>query len=143
MTPAVRHALTERLKLDEALRLKPYRDSVGKLTIGYGRNLDDVGITPEESRILLENDIRRAEADLIRTFDWYKDLDGPRQAVLVNMGFNLGLTRLLSFHKALRAMHNRRWDEAADEMLSSRWATQVGARAKRLALQMRTGVVQP
>lgn len=134
--------MSQQVKADEGLRLKPYRDTVNKLTIGYGRNLDDVGISPEEARLMLEADLRRAEADCVRTFDFYVSLGGERQAVLVNMCFNLGLTRLLSFRRALSAIRSREWARAAAEMLDSKWAEQVGTRAQRLARQMESGVFQ-
>lgn len=135
-----RERLYERLQLDEGLMLKPYRDTVGKLTIGYGRNLDDVGITLEEAGILLGTDMRRAEAEVVRAFDWYTSLDGPRQAVLVNMAFNLGIGGLLGFRRMIAAIERHDFVTAAREALDSRWSRQVGERSTRLAKQLRTGV---
>lgn len=123
----------EQLKIDEGLRLKPYRCSAGKLTIGYGRNLDANGISQAEAEVLLENDIRDAENTCIHSFPWFADLTEPRQDVLVNMCFNLGLTRLLGFKKFLKAMELGNYETAAHEMMDSDWAEQVGARALRLA----------
>lgn len=124
---------------DEGLVLKPYHDSVGKLTIGVGRNLDDVGISTEEATMMLEHDIARIEREVMVTFPWSADLDDPRRGVLVNMAFNLGTRGLGGFRKALAAMQRGDWDSAATEMLASKWATQTGARAERLAQQMRSG----
>ena len=73
----------------EGLRLKPYRDTVGKLTIGVGRNLDDVGITREEALYLLKNDIDNARRELIKTIPRFLDMDKVRQIVLISMTFNL------------------------------------------------------
>ena len=121
------------LKRDEGLRLKPYRCSAGRLTIGYGRNLDDVGITEGEAEILLEHDIRRSLADLDRALPWWRTLSGPQQRGLINMRFNLGLTRLLGFKKMLAALQAGDGKLASEEALSSKWADQVGARARRVA----------
>jgi len=120
-------------------RFMPYRDTVGKLTIGWGRNLDDVGINAEEADGMLVNDMRSAMNDLLRTFRWFMALDSVRQAALVNIRFNLGLTRLLTFQKALRAMAAGNYALAADEFFDSKWARQVGQRAVELCAQIRTG----
>lgn len=131
--------LQEQLIRDEGLRLKPYRDTVGKLTIGVGRNLEDVGISHEEAMLLLDHDIARAEAEVNAHLPWSRQLGEPRRAVLVNMAFNLGIGGLLQFRRALAAMQRGDYDLAAREMLDSKWAEQVGARATRLARQMREG----
>ena len=73
------------LKLDEGLRLKPYRDTVGKLTIGIGRNLDDVGISEAEAEYLLSNDLDRTISDLDKYMLWWQTLDTPRRRVILNM----------------------------------------------------------
>ena len=132
-------ALKEELIRDEGLRLKPYRDTVGKLTIGVGRNLDDVGITKDEAMHLLECDIRRVKGDLDRAMPWWRELDEVRQRVIVNMAFNLGIARLMGFKNMLDAMRAGNYRDAAKEMLNSKWATQVGERAPRLAAMMRDG----
>ena len=132
-------ALTSQLLSDEGLRLKPYRDTVGKLTIGCGRNLDDVGITQDEAMLLLQNDIRKAYADLTTALPWVQTLDDVRQNVLINMTFNMGIGGLLRFKNTLGMIQRHEYNQAASAMLQSLWATQVGARAKRLADQMRTG----
>lgn len=128
--------LLEQIKRHEGLRLKPYRDTVGKLTIGYGRNLDDVGITKAEAERMLLMDISRTEDELLQ-FDWYSDLEPHRQDVLVNMCFNMGLPTLLKFKNMIAALESGDYDKAADEMLDSKWARQVGGRAEELAEQMR------
>lgn len=131
--------LVAQLKRDEGLRLTPYKDSVGKLTIGIGRNLDDVGISTEEAEFLLNNDIQRAASDLVKALPWTANLDRVRNAVLVNMAFNLGIRGLLQFKNTLSLIQQGKYDQAAEAMLQSRWANQVGDRAGRLALQMKTG----
>ena len=132
-------ALKEELIRDEGLRLKPYRDTVGKLTIGVGRNLDDVGITKDEAMHLLECDIRRVKDDLDHALSWWRGLDDVRQRVLVNMAFNLGITRLLGFKNTLAAIRAGNYVDAAKGMLDSKWAAQVGERATRLAAMMVEG----
>ena len=122
---------------DEGLRLKVYKDSEGIETIGVGRNLQK-GITREEAMFLLDNDIKAAIQDAM-TFDWYNDLDEVRQRVIINMIFNLGLYKFGKFKKTIAAIKNQDWNTAADEMLNSHWARQVGIRARRLAKMMRTG----
>ena len=136
--------LKANLTLHEGKRLFPYLDTVGKLAIGVGRNLDDVGISEDEISLLLENDIRRAMKDCILNLPFFIELDPVRKAVLVELAFNMGIgnaTRgLLSFKNTLRAVSEGRYGDAADGMLKSKWARQVkGARAGRLAGMMRTG----
>ncbi|GAA3555925.1 glycoside hydrolase family protein [Marinobacter xestospongiae] len=135
-----RPLLLEQLQRHEGLRLKPYLDTAEppRQTIGYGRNLDDRGITEEEAGFMLDNDIDEVIADLER-MPLYLSLDDTRQVVLANMCFNLGLTRFLEFRRMLAALADRDWDRAADEMLDSKWARQVGDRADELADLMRRG----
>lgn len=139
MTPGDRAILRAQLIRHEGLRLKPYRDTLGVLTIGVGRNLDDRGLTEGEALYLLDSDIDLCERQLVARFPWFAALDAERQRVLLDMVFNLGLTRLLDFKKMLSAVGRGDYAAAAAEMLASRWATQVGARAKRLGLMMSTG----
>lgn len=127
------------LRADEGERLKPYKDTVGKLTIGVGRNLDDVGISEEESGYLLGNDIDRTMMALDNALPWWRQLDEVRQRVVVNMAFNMGVRGLLLFKQTLAAMQSGDYSHAADQMLNSTWATQVGLRASRLSKMMREG----
>lgn len=127
------------LKVDEGVRVKPYRDTVGKLTIGVGRNLDDVGVSAKELEFLLDNDIDAAERTARVLFTAFDDLSDARKAVLVNMAFNLGQARLSGFSKFRAAVERKDFDTASREMLNSGWATQVGSRATRLAAQMSAG----
>lgn len=138
MTMFDRKQLIVELSRDEGKRLKPYVDTVGKTTIGVGRNLTDVGITDAECDLLLSNDIDRTVAWLDRNLSWWRQLDAVRQRVVVNMAFNMGGS-LLTFTNTLAAMKRGDYAAAADGMLASKWATQVGARATRLATMMREG----
>jgi len=124
---------------DAAGRLKPYRDSVGKLTIGYGRNLDDRGITEVEALYLLHNDVVEVEHDLDQHLPWWRGLDDVRQRVLADMAFNMGLAGLLTFHQTIAFIQAGQYPAASAGMLNSRWARQVGRRARRLAQMMETG----
>jgi len=135
-----RTRLRTQLVQHEGLRLKPYTDTVGKLTIGVGRNLTDVGITDDEAALLLDNDITRVWQELTHAVGCFSSLDEVRQHVLLDMAFNLGVPRLLKFEKMLAAVEGHHFDVAADEMLNSKWASQVGKRAQTLAAMMRDGV---
>lgn len=123
----------------EGLKLKPYLDSVGKLTVGIGRNLKDRGITYEEALVLLDNDILRIRKEVTR-FPWFQRLNTARQDVVLCMIFNLGLEGFKRFRKTIAAIKDKDWDRAATEMLDSVWAGQVGNRAIELAEMMKTGI---
>lgn len=123
----------------EGLRNKPYEDTSGHLTIGVGRNLDTMGLSDDEIYYLLKNDIRRCETELDNSFRWYKDLDQVRQEAMINLCFNLGITRLRKFKLALRAMEVKDYEDASDEFLDSLWATQVGQRAVEVTYMIRFG----
>lgn len=131
--------LRKQLIIDEGFRRNPYRDTVGKLTIGVGRNLDDVGLFGDEIELMLANDIARAEAVAQAVFPSFLVLSDNRKAALANMAFNLGYLKLSNFHHLIAAVAARQWDQAANEMLNSVWATQVRKRADRLAFLMRSG----
>lgn len=131
--------LVNQLIKHEGLKLKPYRDTVGKLTIGVGRNLDDLGITEHEAKILLCNDIERVQEECRRTFDDLFRLDNARKQVIFNMAFNMGVPKLKKFKLMWKAIEEEDWKEAAAQMLESKWAEQVGGRARELAKQMETG----
>ncbi len=131
--------LKEQLRIDEGEELHPYTDTVGKTTIGVGRNLTDRGISEVESDFLLTNDIAMIQADLNHVMPWWAGLSDNRQLVIANLCFNIGLTRLLGFKNFLAAARSANYTEAAAELLDSKWATQVGARATRLAKLMEQG----
>ena len=130
--------LIENLKRHEGLRLKPYLCSEGKITIGFGRNLEDMGISEKEAEMLLMSDIQRCYQEL-DVFSWFHDLDQVRQEAMVNMLFNLGLPTFLEFKRTLKFMAEGAYSQAAVEMLDSKWANQVGDRAKELAYMVETG----
>lgn len=145
-----RAALKIQLVKHEGLRLHPYRDSVGKVTIGVGRNLDDVGISESEAHAMLDNDLDRTEKALRAALPWVDELDDARQGVLMNMAFNMGVgveggkRGLLSFPYTLGLVQAGKYAEAAKAMFESKWARQVGKRATELAQIMATApVAQP
>lgn len=125
--------ITDLLKKHEGLRLKPYRDTVGVLTIGYGRNLESRGITKQEAEMMLDNDIKWFTAQLRSELPWFDSKPENVKCVLVNMAFNLGVGGLLGFKNTLKAIEEDRYDDAAHSMLKSMWAQQVGMRASELS----------
>lgn len=126
------------LKRHEGFRSKPYRDTADVLTIGYGRNLDAVGISEIEAHDLLTADVQVALQGARRTVPQFEQIGPVRQEALVNMVFNLGLPRFRGFKRMLAAIAVDDWDRAADEALDSKWARQVGARAREIAAMLRT-----
>lgn len=135
----VKEKLLEQIIRDEGIEYKPYRCTVDKITIGVGRNLDDVGINHDEAMMLLHSDITRCVDDLNSNVPLIVKLSEPRIAVLINMTFNLGITRLLKFKNMIAALEKGEYIIASKEMLDSKWARQVPNRARRLAIQMETG----
>lgn len=131
--------LTQMLIRHEGLRLKPYNDSVGKLTIGVGRNLEDIGITESEAMGLLKNDIERVFLEAHKTFKWFEGLNNARRDVILNMIFNLGLQGFLGFKRTIAFIEDRNFEAAAAEMLNSKWHEQVGRRAVELSEMMARG----
>lgn len=134
--------LLEQLKTDEGYKPYAYQDSEGWWTIGYGTLIDrrKGGSIPQDIAELLL--IRRADEAcqvLSMALPWTDSLDEPRRAVLQNMVYNLGIVKFLGFHKTLAFAKDGDYASAASAMLSSKWATQVGDRAKRLAQQLKTG----
>lgn len=127
----------------EGRRRLPYKDTVGKLTIGIGRNLDDVGVRDDEMDLMLENDVDAVLEQVVRAFPWYPPLDNVRQNVILNMAFNMGIAGLQGFTQTLAAIARSDYEGAALHMLDSKWAKQVGGRAVELADMMRTGAWTP
>ena len=124
---------------DEGVRSKPYRCTAGKLTIGIGRNLEDVGLSQDEIGLLLENDIARSELAARRLVPGFDALTDARKVVVVSMAFNLGEAGLSKFKATLASINKGQWATAAAGMRASLWAQQVGGRAERLAKMMERG----
>ena len=123
----------------EGLRLKPYKDTVGKTSIGFGRNLDDRGITLGEALQLLHNDLIRCYGECDASIPGFKDLARARQVVLVDMCYNMGIRGLMNFKMMIADVVAGDYEAAAGEMLSSKWAGQVRRRAVKLARIMKSG----
>ena len=157
-----RQDLIEKLIVAEGLRLQVYKDTLGIDTIGIGRNLEDRGISKEEldwmdypsidhvyewgiteadAVYLATIDVQIGEEELVRAHPCVDRLDAVRQLVLVDMAFNMGVPRLGKFKKMWAAIHENNFEEAAKEMLDSRWANQVKSRATKLAHAMHTGEI--
>lgn len=134
----ITNSLIGRVKKHEGLRLKMYKCTAGKNTIGYGRNLDDNGISADEAELMLKHDLENAEVDA-RRFKVYEKLNQNRKDILIEMVFNLGYARLCGFKKMFSALELGDYDTAANEMLDSKWARDVGERARTLAYFMRVG----
>lgn len=132
-------ALKAQLRAHEGWKNKPYRDTVGKLTIGCGRCLDDVGLRDREIDYLLEQDILVAAEGLDRIFPRWRSLTATRQRVMLDMEFNMGPTRLAGFKNMLNCITVGDYAGAQTEMLNSKWAQQVGQRAVTLGLMMAEG----
>jgi lysozyme len=155
-----RARMEEQLALHEGLRLKAYRDSLGLLTVGIGYCIDKRGVKPLEAVIgrrfeggvtrdeaykVLRADIDRFEAGCLKAFPFYAKLDEVRQRVCLDMAFNMGYGAL-GFRKTIALVEKRRYVEAGNEMMDSKWADDVGDgwggqldRAERLAIMMKTG----
>jgi len=133
-------ALKAELVRDEGVRLKAYQDSVGKWTLGVGHNIEDVPISYNAAMQILQDDIIVVMGQLNGHLPWWAMLNDVRQRVLANMTYNLGIAGLLTFKNTLAAVQGGDYEKAAEGMLASKWATQVGARATRLAQMMRTGL---
>ena len=134
--------LIDMLKLHEGVRTHAYKCSANMITVGVGRNLDEnggLGLSEDEIDYLLANDITRVKNELADTYFWFNGINEARQDAMIDMCFNLGLTRLRGFVKALEAMSREQFDIAADEFMDSKWAKQVGMRAVRVTEMIRSG----
>ena len=138
--------LTRQLRGDEDVRPQAYKDSLGFLTIGIGRLVDDrkpgSGLRPSEMDFMLANDIEDRTAELAKRLPWLYLLDDARKGALLNMSFQLGIEGLLGFKNTLELVRKGQFAEASQNMLQSLWARQTPNRAKRMAEQMKTGVWQ-
>jgi lysozyme len=133
---------TKQIKRHEGFVSNAYKDSLGYLTIGYGRLIDKSkggGITESEAEYLLANDVNGVYDSLMHHLSCFTTLDAPRQAVLLNMAFQMGVHGLMQFKSTLNLIELGDYDAAADNMLKSLWASQTPNRANEMATQMRTG----
>lgn len=146
MTEQTREQLVMDLVRDEGTgpmikgRLMPYQDSTGHLTVGFGRNLEDRGLSLDEAEVLLHNDVKDTLRELNFALPWVADLDPVRQRVIANMAFNMGVPKLMEFRATLRAVKGGEYGVAAEGMKASLWFRQVKGRGVRLVEMMKTGV---
>jgi len=126
----------DQILLDEGFREKPYRCTEDYLTVGHGINLD-AGITEEESKLIVLHRLKKLDVALQRNLAFYKTAPPELQNVLCSMGYQLGVSGLLKFKKALAAMEAKDYEKAAEELLDSKWARQTSLRANRLADRVR------
>lgn len=120
-----------------------YECTMGALTIGVGRNLGENGITRDEAMLMLQNDIDRCVRELVK-FSWFVRLDEVRKGVLIELNFNLGLSRLLKFKRMIEALKIMDYESAVHEMLDSKWSRQVGDnRSKNMAHRLLNGNYPP
>lgn len=146
--------MINRLILHEGLKLNPYKDTKGLLTIGIGRCIEtnpftyeeikavgdwQNGITRNAAYMLCKNDIIRCINELKKNISFFEKLDQERQYVLIDMCFNMGINKLLCFKKMLSALGIGNYNKAAEEILNSSYAKQVGKRADRLSNCIKTG----
>ena len=137
-----RQLLIDELIRDEDIKLFPYPDPVGKLTIGVGHNLTDNGISLRAAMFILDEDVDNVQHDMTVSFaSWFLGLDPVRQRVIMNMRFNLGPNRFRLFKRMIAAMADHDYVKAAGSMRASKWYGQVGDRSKRLESMMLTGQV--
>ena len=154
-----RDELVKMVALHEGIVLNVYQDHLGINTVGIGRNLDDRGITDgellfmnktiddvydnglteEEAYYLCMNDIAIVEKELLENKSIVNQLNAVRQMVLVDMSFNMGVPRLMKFKNMWLAIEKVNYPLACEEMIDSRWASQVGNRAMKLSLAMKNG----
>jgi len=133
--------LIESIKRHEGYKDKAYLDTEGNLTCGWGHYLRVGSKVPiEASEAFFKTDLAQAIADYWELpKEARRDLDQARRRVLVEMIFNMGLGGVLKFKKMITALIGRDYEEAANQMLDSKWATQVKGRAIELAEIMRKG----
>lgn len=132
--------LKQELTLDEGEVLHEYKDSLGYSTIGVGRLIDKRkggGITHEEAMYLLDNDIERKSSEVYNALPWIKEHPDQIQRAIVNMAFQLGIEGILGFKNTLALIKVKKYKEAADNALQSKWATQTPNRARRVTDMIR------
>ena len=134
MTALLTEALAD-LRRDEGFSDQPYRCSSGRLTIGYGTEIES--ISRDEAEWLLAHRAAGIWAEVEAAKPFVATLPAPARRALINMAYNLGAPRLLDFTRMWAALARGDWEAAASEALDSRWARQVGDRADRIAALLR------
>lgn len=132
------HTAKASIRGHEGLRLKAYKCTSGKTTIGYGRNLDDKGVTFEEAETLLDHDVGNCIVELAKRTYWHR-LSDRRKAALIDLCFCVGVHGYCKFVKMEAALEEGDYFEAAEQIIDSRFAEQTGRRAVDLANMLREG----
>jgi len=132
------HELINEITEDEGFISKPYKDTLGVLTIGFGTNIEQ-GITRPMARAMFETDLRDKIKELENKKPFVVMLSEERQKIIFNMVYQLGVGGVLKFKKMWLALENEDYKTASIEMLDSKWAKQTPSRAKRLASRMKRG----
>lgn len=130
------------LRREEGSISHAYQDHLGYWTIGVGRLIDEKKggrLSEDEIDLLLRNDVARVTAAIQKALPWFDSLNEPRQAALIGMGFQMGVSGLLGFTQTLAAIRDERYATAASLMLASKWADQTPERARRMSRQIETG----
>jgi|TARA_R110002020_G_scaffold170460_1_gene360117 lysozyme len=137
--------LCEQLIHHEGLKLEPYTCPEGFLSIGVGRNIQSRGISKNEALYLLKNDIDISMKELDDSFPWFSNLSEARQIALIDLHYNIGLTKLKKFKKTLaligQAVNGEAsWSDVSAELLRSKWSSQVGERSYTIARLLKEGI---
>lgn len=133
VSPEILQEMATRLQGEEGYRQYPYKDIKGILTIGIGRNLETNGINHDESLYLVKNDIIRVVNELQKSLPWFSKLNSNCQIALIDLGFNLGVPKLLSFTDFIAFIEQGKYKEAADDLLSTEYAKELPYRAQSVA----------
>ena len=143
-----KYQLREELANDEGCKYEVYLDHLGYPTFGIGHLITDddpecgtsVGTEVSSDRVqeAFDSDIESVLSDCERLYVQFEHLPEEAQLIIANMMFNMGYTRLSKFKGMKRGVDARNWEEAADEMVDSRWYKQVSRRADRLVVRMRS-----
>lgn len=125
------------VKKHEGFRAKPYKDTVGKLTIGYGHNLDDNGLSENICELILLEDLNVSLTDCMSLYPKFTSFSRDAHAALISMAFNLGRPKLSKFVKMNTAINAGDFTAAADHAMDSKWARQLPNRSKELSELLR------
>lgn len=139
MNQSTKSLVCKLITQEEGFSQFPYKDIFGTLTIGYGRNLVDRGISASEALFLLEKDVEYYQQKLCESLTCFLEMNEARQIALISMCFNLGVNGFLKFHKMIDALNDQNYELASSEMLNSKWAEQIGKRAQDLAIVIELG----
>ena len=130
--------LRETIIRHEGIRLDMYQDTLGIWTVGVGHNIQEKGISQAVMELMLEEGLAEAVSELKRSVSFFSKMPEQVQEALVNLAFNMGIPRLMQFKKTLAYLRDGNFEAAADELLDSRYAEQVGRRADEVADMIRT-----